>query len=32
MMGRATLAAVGDAGEVVGALLARLRARREVPA
>jgi electron transfer flavoprotein alpha subunit len=32
MMGRATLAAVGDASEVVEALLARLRARREVPA
>jgi len=31
MMARATLAAVGDAREVVDALLARLRARREVP-
>jgi electron transfer flavoprotein alpha subunit len=32
MMTRATVAAVGDAREVVEALLARLRARREVPA
>jgi electron transfer flavoprotein alpha subunit len=32
MMARATLAAVGDAGEVVEALLARLRERREVTA
>jgi electron transfer flavoprotein alpha subunit len=31
MMARATLAAVGDAREVVEALVARLRARREVP-
>jgi hypothetical protein len=30
-MARATLAAVGDAREVVEALVARLRARREVP-
>jgi len=32
MMTRATVAAVGDAREVVEALLARLRARRQVPA
>jgi len=32
MMARATVAAVGDAGEVVEALLARLRERQEVPA
>jgi electron transfer flavoprotein alpha subunit len=32
MMARATLAAVGDAGEVMAALVARLRERREVPA
>jgi electron transfer flavoprotein alpha subunit len=31
MMARATLAAVGDAREVLDALLARLRARREAP-